>query len=58
MTTYSVLYRSLDPATDGVYKDGRLVVSARTLWRSGYELERVLFWSQKALARLVEELER
>lgn len=52
---YSVKYRSPDNS-DGIYLGEHLVVSARTLWKAGYELYYVLSYSQEALVRLVKEL--
>lgn len=52
---YQVIYRTPDN-TDGIYRDGQLVISERTLERNGYTLRYLLRLPPKRLNIMLEEL--
>lgn len=49
MTHYTLVYRTPDNS-DGIYRDGRLVVSLRRLEEYGYPLSYLLGCNQRRLA--------
>ena len=56
MKEYYVLWGSGDAATNGLYHGDTMIADWWTLRKHGYDYMRIMHWSQKALARIAQEV--
>jgi hypothetical protein len=56
MKGYWILWGSPDAATNGLYYDDNIIADWWTLRKHGYDYMRIMHWSQKALARVAQEV--